>query len=83
MVSGLIPGPTGTTARKVYRTIAGDTGARWTPGDAEHFAHVLVAACSADLGAQRAATKARFDQALSWKAIGARTVAEYRTLARI
>jgi len=26
MVSGLIPGPTGTTARKVYRTIAGDTG---------------------------------------------------------
>ena len=80
MSAGVVPIVTNIPS---FRAIAGDTGARWTPGDAEHFAHVLVAACSADLGAQRAATKARFDQALSWKAIGARTVAEYRTLARI
>lgn len=65
-----------------FRAIAGDTGARWTPGDAGHFADVLVAACSGDLDAQKAAARARFDQVLSWKAIGARTVAEYRTLAR-
>jgi glycosyltransferase involved in cell wall biosynthesis len=65
-----------------FRAISGETGARWTPGDAEHFAHVLVAACSGDLDAQKAAARTRFDQVLSWKAIGDRTVAEYSTLAR-
>jgi glycosyltransferase involved in cell wall biosynthesis len=65
-----------------FRAIAGDERAQWTPGDAGEFARALIAACSGDLDAQKAAAKARFDQALSWKAIGIRTVAEYRALAR-
>ena len=64
-----------------FRAIAGDERARWTPGDADDFARALMAACTADLDAQKSAAKARFDHALSWRAIGARTVAEYRALA--
>ena len=65
-----------------FRAIAGDERARWTPGDAAGFAQALVAACAADLDAQKAAARARFDQVLSWKAIGARTVSEYGALPR-
>ena len=65
-----------------FRAIAGDTGARWTPGDAADFARALVEVCTADLGVQKHAAKARFDQVLSWEAIGKRTVAEYSKLAR-
>ena len=79
MSAGVVPIVTNIPS---FRAIAGDTGARWTPGDAEHFAHVLVETCSRDLDAQKAAAKARFDRVLSWKSIGARTVAEYRTLER-
>jgi len=79
MSAGVVPIVTNIPS---FRAIAGDTGARWTPGDAEHFAHVLVETCARDLDAQKAAAKARFDRVLSWKSIGARTVAEYRTLER-
>lgn len=65
-----------------FRAIAGDTGARWTPGDADDFARALVEMCTADLDARKEAAKARFDQVLSWEAIGERTVAEYSKLAR-
>ena len=79
MSAGVVPVVTNIPS---FRAIAGDAGARWTPGDAEHLAHVLVAVCSNSLDAQKAAAKARFDQVLSWKAIGDRTVAEYRALDR-
>jgi glycosyltransferase involved in cell wall biosynthesis len=79
MSAGVVPVVTNIPS---FRAIAGDAGALWTPGDAEHFAHVLVAACSSNLNEQKSTAKTRFDRVLSWKAIGARTVAEYRTLAR-
>ena len=79
MSAGVVPVVTNIPS---FRAIAGDTGARWTPGDAEHLAHVLVTVCANGLDAQKAAAKARFDQVLSWKAIGDRTVAEYRALDR-
>ena len=63
-----------------FRAIAGIDRARWAPGDADWFANELVSTCAGDLDQQKAATKARFDQALSWNAIGARTVSEYRAL---
>ena len=63
-----------------FRAIAGDMHLRWTPGDADDFARALLETCAADLGALKAAAKARFDRHLSWDALGARTVAEYRTL---
>ena len=65
-----------------FRAIAGDTGARWTPGDADDFARALLGACTADLETQKMAAKAQFDRVLSWEAIGGRTVAEYGKLAR-
>jgi glycosyltransferase involved in cell wall biosynthesis len=65
-----------------FRSIAGDIGGRWTPGDAEEFARVLLRVCASDLRAQREAAAARFDQVLSWDAIGKHTVAEYSALAR-
>jgi glycosyltransferase involved in cell wall biosynthesis len=65
-----------------FRAIAGDTGARWTPGDADDFARALVEVCTVDLDARKEAAKARFDQVLSWEAIGEHTVAEYSKLAR-
>jgi glycosyltransferase involved in cell wall biosynthesis len=79
MSAGVVPVVTDIPS---FRAIAGDAGARWTPGDADAFARVLVAVCSADLDVQKAAAKARFDRFLSWEAIGRRTVAEYSAIAR-
>lgn len=79
MSAGLVPVVTDIPS---FRAIAGDGRARWAPGDADDFARVLIEACGADLEAQRAAVKARFNRALSWEAIGARTVAEYGALER-
>jgi glycosyltransferase involved in cell wall biosynthesis len=78
MSAGVVPV---VTDIPTFRAITGDDRARWAPGDAGDFARVLIETCSADLGAQRAAVKERFNRVLSWDAIGARTVAEYQALA--
>jgi len=79
MSAGVVPVVTDIPS---FRAIAGETGARWTPGDADDFARVLVDACGADLNSRKDAAKARFDRVLSWEAIGRRTVAEYSAIAR-
>ncbi len=48
MSAGVVPVVTDIPS---FRAIAGDTGARWTPGDAADFARVLVEVCSTDLDA--------------------------------
>jgi glycosyltransferase involved in cell wall biosynthesis len=77
MSAGVVPVVTNIPS---FRAIAGEDRARWTPGNSDDFARELIHACSADLGAQKNAVKERFDQVLSWEAIGARTVAEYGAL---
>ena len=79
MSAGVVPVVTNIPS---FRAIAGDERARWTPGDADDCARLLLQTCAADLGAQRAAVKERFNRVLSWEAIGARTVAEYEALVR-
>ncbi len=63
-----------------FRAIIGDCGARFSAGDAAAFATALVRICSADLVSLKAATKGRFDDSLTWDAIGTRTVAEYQSV---
>jgi len=79
MSAGVVPVVTDIPS---FRAIAGETGARWTPGDADDFTRVLVDACGPDLNSRKDAAKARFDRVLSWEAIGRRTVAEYSAIAR-
>ena len=52
----------------------------WQPGNAEDLARVLLATCAGDLEALKGAAQSRFERVLSWDALGARTVAEYRAL---
>jgi glycosyltransferase involved in cell wall biosynthesis len=77
MSAGLVPVVTNIPS---FRAIAGDACERWTPGDPDDLARVLLKTCSSDLDAQRIATRARFNRFLTWDAIGARTVSEYRAL---
>ena len=63
-----------------FRVIAGECGARWTPGQADAFATALIRTCRGDLNAQRAAVRDHFDRALRWDAIATRTVAEYQSI---
>jgi glycosyltransferase involved in cell wall biosynthesis len=63
-----------------FRAIVGDCGARFPGGDAAAFAAALRRICSGDLVSLKAATKARFDDSLTWDAIGNRTVAEYQSV---
>ena len=77
MSAGVVPVVTSIPS---FRAIAGDD-ACWTPGDADDCSRALVRACSGDLSARRAAVRERFTRLLSWEAIGARTVNEYRALA--
>jgi glycosyltransferase involved in cell wall biosynthesis len=65
-----------------FRAITGGDSRRWQPGNAGDFARVLLETCAADLDAQKAAAKARFDAVLSWDALGARTVSEYRAITK-
>ncbi len=76
MSAGVVPVVTDIPS---FRAIAGDLE-RWAPGDAAGLARVLVKTCSADLEAQGIAVKSRFERLLSWDAIGAATVREYRAL---
>lgn len=77
MSAGVVPVVTNIPA---FRAIAGAEHARWTPGDADDFARVLIETCRGDLRLQAAAVKERFARVLSWDAIAARTVSEYRAL---
>jgi glycosyltransferase involved in cell wall biosynthesis len=77
MAAGVVPVVTDIPS---FRAIVGDGFARWQPGDAGDFARALLQTCAADLEALKAAARARFERALSWDALGAKTVAEYRTL---
>lgn len=63
-----------------FRAITGECGERWPGGDAKACAEAILRACRADRTAERSAIKAHFDRALSWHAIGERTVAEYRAI---
>ena len=73
MASGVVPVVTDIPS---FRSIAGDCGQRWAPGDAAGLASALLAV-SIDLGAGRRAVTDQFDRVLSWSAIATRTVAEY------
>ena len=77
MSAGLVPVVTDIPS---FRAIVGNDRERWIPGDPADLARVLLETCSTDLEAQRVATRARFNRELTWYAIGARTVSEYRAL---
>jgi glycosyltransferase involved in cell wall biosynthesis len=77
MAAGVVPVVTDIPS---FRAIAGDCGARFPAGDDEAFAAALIRTCSADLANAKAATKARFDRNLSWRAIATRTAAEYQSI---
>ena len=77
MSAGVVPVVTSIPS---FRAIAGDEHAQWTPGDADGLARVLVQTATANLDAQAIAVKDRFRRALTWDAIGTRTVQEYRAL---
>lgn len=77
MAAGVVPIVTDIPS---FRTIAGDCGIRWPPGDAAQLADALVRAANGDLDEQKRAARERFARELSWKAIGARTVDAYRSL---
>jgi len=77
MSAGVVPVVTNIAS---FRAIAGDQHAAWTPGDADGFARALVQTATMNLDAQKIAVKDRFRRLLSWDAIGARTVNEYRAL---
>lgn len=77
MAAGVVPVVTSIPA---FRAIAGNEHARWTPGDPDALARALVQTATANLDAQKIAAKDRFNRLLSWDAIGARTVHEYRAL---
>ena len=77
MSAGLVPVVTNIPS---FRAIAGDGRERWAPGDPADLARLLLKTCSTDLDAQKIAVRARFNRELTWDAIGARTVREYRAL---
>lgn len=77
MSAGLVPIVTDIPS---FRAIAGDSGERWQPGDANEFASAVRRVASIDLSDQRARVRAQYDRVLRWEAIAHRTVADYQTL---
>ena len=77
MAAGLVPVVTDIPS---FRAIAGDTGARWAPGDAAALSQALVRVATGDRDSLRGAVRTRYEQALSWEAIAARTIAEYQSI---
>lgn len=63
-----------------FRVIAGDSGARWPPGDAPAFADALLRVCTGNLAQQRLRVTDQYDRMLRWEAIARRTVTEYQAL---
>ena len=76
MASGVVPVVTDIPS---FRSIAGDCGQRWAPGDAAGFASALLTVSDA-LEADKRAVTDRFDRVLSWSAIATRTVDEYTSV---
>lgn len=77
MSAGLVPIVTDIPS---FRSITGDAGERWRPGDAAEFASAVRRVASIDLADQRARVRAQYDRVLRWEAIAHRTVADYQTL---
>ena len=63
-----------------FRAIAGEVGARFAPGDADACAAALARVAREDRDLLRRAARARFEAALTWKAIGDRAMTHYRAL---
>lgn len=63
-----------------FRAIAGDCGARWAPGDATACATAILHAAALDRDGARDRVMRHFARDLSWRAIGARTMALYSDL---
>jgi len=76
MSSGVVPVVTDIPS---FRSIAGNCGQRWAPGDAAGLARALLAVAN-DLDASKRAVSEQFDRALSWSAIATRTVGEYASV---
>lgn len=77
MSAGLVPIVTDIPS---FRSITGDAGERWQPGDADELASAVRRVASIDLADQRARVRAQYDRVLRWDAIAHRTVAEYQSL---
>lgn len=63
-----------------HLAIIGGVGESWAVGDARGCAEALTRAWAGDREATVAAVRARFDAALSWRALAARTLAAYTEL---
>jgi glycosyltransferase involved in cell wall biosynthesis len=77
MACGAIPVVTDIPSFRSF-TDGGAIGALWRPGDAAACASALVAVGTRPLAPQREATRRRFDEALSWGAVGRTAVRVYR-----
>lgn len=77
MSAGLVPIVTDIPS---FRSITGDCGERWQPGDAGELASAVRRAASIDLSDQRARVRAQYERVLRWEAIAHRTLADYQTL---
>jgi glycosyltransferase involved in cell wall biosynthesis len=77
MSAGLVPIVTDIPS---FRSITGDSGERWQPGDADEFASAVRRVASIDLSDQHARVRAHYEHVLRWEAIAHRTVAEYQSL---
>ena len=64
-----------------FRAIAGASGRRWTPGDAQALATALLDLCDSGVAAARVIAHQRFERELSWPAIAARTLRLYEEVA--
>ena len=78
MACGLVPVVTDIPS---FRTIAGESGARWVPGDAAAFSSALLDVCTRDRDLERDKVQRQFDDVVHWDAIALRTVTAYRDLA--
>ena len=77
MACGLVPCVTDIPS---FRALTGGCGALWPAGDATAFAKALVALAAGNLVEQRRAVRRRFDDALTWGAVGRQTLAAYESL---
>jgi glycosyltransferase involved in cell wall biosynthesis len=77
LACGVVPCVTDIPA---HRALIGACGATWPAGDAKACAAALRDLLAGDLQAARERARARFEQLLSWEAIGNRTHAWYASL---
>lgn len=73
--------PPAVTDIPAFRAVTGAAvGALWPAGDPDGCARALAAVAAGDRAAQRAAALARFEQALSWPAVGRAAHAAYAAM---